>query len=591
MSLENVSLNLVEHWDEAQSLMTWLGERRQILACDTETGGFNWWDPAQPLRTVQFGDTDCGWTIPWAEWGGMVKDIFRTYTGDVVFHNAKFDIKYLEHSGVVLDRTKVHDTLTMAHLLDPRSSVALKSLGVRYVDPTAADGQTELKKAMTQNRWTWATIPYDFEAYWVYAALDTVITANLFQQFAPQIVGRLHDVYELEIATSLIVNDMERRGIRVDLAYCEQERTRLLDEADGFKQWTQDTYGFDVGSNPQLAAALLKAGARLRKKTDKGAWSVDEAVLSQLEDDFPIAKIALAVRGRTKTANAYFRNFINLADGDVLHPTVWTLGAKTGRMSVSAPALQQLPAEDAEVRDAFVPRDGNKLFSIDYDQIEARLMAHFSQDPGMIAAFAADGDFFTNMARLIYQDDTIEKKDPRRNVTKHANYAKLFGAGVPKFSHTAGIPVAEGEQFLRAYDRAYPGVKAFQKALSDLAVKRARNEGVAYVTTPSGRHQPTDPDATYKLTNYLIQGSAADVLKHKIVELSNVGLTDYLVLPVHDELIFDVPADEVADFGREVQEVMEQGDWTVPLTCGSDVLDRWGEKYRDGDFKMLEEYA
>lgn len=570
------SLTLVETWEEAQSFMAWLGERRQILACDTETGGLDWW--RDPLRLVQFGDTGAGWAIDWQRWGGLIIDVFKRYTGDVCFHNLKFDVHFLETNGVTLNRSKLHDTMTMAHLVDPESSVALKRLAVRYIDQTASGGQSELSRAMTTNKWTWATVPSDLQEYWSYAALDCVLTASLYEHFRPLVTDRLNEVYELEIACLLVLLDMERRGVRVDLEYSRKGLDEMEQAAAAIKKWADEEYGIKIGSNQQLAAALQREGVVLKTQTANGGWCMDAEVLETI--DHPLAQAALNQRKASKVASTYFKNFLALADGDLLHPSVRSLGARTGRMSIGTPALQQLPADNSYVRDAFVARDGNRLLAVDYDQLEMRLLANFSRDGAMAAAFAAEGDFFTNLARIVFRDDTITKKDPRRNITKHGGYAKIYGAGVAKFSATVGLPEIEGSQFLTRFDQTFPGVRAFQRDVDARAKGRFETEGQAYMTSPIGRRHPVDVSKTWKLVNYIIQGSGADLLKTKIVELDSAGLCDFLVLPVHDELIFDVPFEEVDNVRDAVVDIMTVTNDTVPLTVDSKILTRWGEAYR-----------
>jgi DNA polymerase-1 len=215
----------------------------------------------------------------------------------------------------------------------------------------------------------------------------------------------------------------------------------------------------------------------------------------------------------------------------------------------------------------------------DFDQIEARMFAHLCGDEGMRAAFA-EGDFFTNLAREIYGDPTIEKKDPRRQLTKNAIYAIAYGSGLRKFCMTAGIEETQGKPFWDALHSKFPGIKTFQRAVDQVAKQRRSVEGQSYVVSPlTGRRHVADEGKEYALVNYLIQGTAAEVLKRKLVELDNAGLGDYMILPVHDEVIFDVPADLVQDVSVTIRDVMEERDlFTVPLTAGVDIAPRWGMK-------------
>lgn len=183
------------------------------------------------------------------------------------------------------------------------------------------------------------------------------------------------------------------------------------------------------------------------------------------------------------------------------------------------------------------------------------------------------------MARNIYSDDTILKADPRRQLTKNAGYAKAYGAGVAKFAETAGVDVQEAKNFLNKLDATYPGIRNFQRDIEHLAMTRKANEGVAYVVSPAGRRHPADDGKEYKLVNALIQGTASDLLKQVIVDLDHAGLADHLVLPIHDELMFDVPSEDVDEIREAVVDVMQTDEYAVPLTVGADVVTKWGDKY------------
>jgi DNA polymerase-1 len=574
----DIDLNLVETWEDAQEFMTWLGERRPVLGCDTETSGFDWW--REELRLVQFGDHNAGWSIPWHRWGGLAIEALRRYQGDIVFHNAKFDLHFLEVNGAKVPRHLVHDTGTMAQLLRPGQSWGLKRLGSEFVDKSIDVGQYRLNKAMTKNRWTWGTVPIDYPDYWAYAALDPVITARLFEEFHPQLSGKLLDLYEIEVAVALIVTDMERRGARVDVEYCTAKRDEFLAYAEEVRRLVREEYGFEVGSNSKVAAQLQRDGIVLTKRTAGGAWSVEKEVLEGI--DHPLARDVLNVRRTQKMADSYFGNYIDYADSNgILHPQVNLMAARTGRMSISRPAMQQVP-KNKVMRDAVLAREGNLLVAVDFEQIEMRLLAHFAQDQALIEAFSEEGDFFVNTARKLYGDPSIDKNDPRRNVTKHASYAKVYGAGVPKFAARADIPVDEAEQFIREFNRRFPGVQQFVQTVSTTALEHYNDEGIPYLTTEYGRLQIAEnTNQLYKLVNYMIQGTAADVFKHTLVRLDDAGLTDYLILPVHDECVFDVPSGDAQDVCDEAMRIFraEGEHYTVPLDADGDVVVRWGDKY------------
>ena len=571
---DDVEFHLVETWQDAQDFMTWLSLSRPVLAVDTETTGFDWWGSNAALRLVQFGDEHSGWAIPFMRWSGLVQQVFRDYTGPMVFHNAKFDIHWLRMFGCEVKLWLVDDTQIMCSLIEPRQLTALKSAGKRWVDHQAATGQDDLKKAFAKAKWGWDTVPVELEAYWVYAALDTVLTAHLWALLRPLVDQTCRRVYDMEMACTQILLRMEARGAVVDLDYCDRMEVKCRDFAQQTRDWSMATYGFQPTSAHDVTAQLMRDGIVLTERTKGGDWSTKKEALEII--DHPLARACLDTRSAEKLAKSYFGNFREMVDSNgLVHPGVKQCGARTGRMSVVNPALQTLPRGPL-VRNAFIPREGHAILGADYEQIEARVFTHFAQDPKLASMFS-QGDFFTNMARQIYSDPAIEKADARRQVTKHAVYAKLYGAGLPKFAATAEIPVPEAALFLNQLDGAFPMLRQFQYKVSGVAKGRAYEEGEAYVVTPMGRREPCDDGFEYKLVNALIQGTCADILKQVMVELDACDLTEYLIMPVHDEFIFDAPLTVVEELDVEVCRVMERkDDWLVPLTVDSHIGESWG---------------
>jgi DNA polymerase-1 len=217
----------------------------------------------------------------------------------------------------------------------------------------------------------------------------------------------------------------------------------------------------------------------------------------------------------------------------------------------------------------------------DFDQIEMRIMTHLSKDPGLFEAFEADEDFFVTLTRKVYQDETITKKDPRRNVTKSYGYATIYGSGNDTLATTTKRPLAEIEQLSRDFASSYPGVPAFQNAIQQVARQRYRDEGMGYVISPlTGRRSLChNPNLMYQLVNHQIQKMAAEIMKMKLLELDAAGLGDYLALVVHDEAIADVPDDQVPDAIATMQDVMNDNTLlSIPLTAGGATAKRWAEK-------------
>lgn len=587
-ALSNVQLHLVNDMATANELMTWLGERRVgDIAFDTETTGLS--PEHDHVRLVQIGDEIHGWAIPWVTWGGVFLEVLKRYDGRLIAHNLKFDAAMVRSTcGVDLPQDRCDDTRLMAHVLEPTYSTALKALAARHVDPAAGALQDQLGKSLNSG-WTWATVPIDYEPYWTYAALDTVLTARLASVLRQRLVAaRSTRAYELELAASWVCERMERNGITVDREYATAAFTAFKDEAKQLSDWCKENFGCRPSQNADVAAALVAEGVNLPRTTRSGAVQLDKEVLGPI--DHPLAQVVLRYRQLTKLANTYIKNFLEMTSDDDprLRPRINTVGARTGRMSMDTPNLQNLPrrsetnAAAITVRNCLVASPGGVLLMVDYDQIELRLLAHLAGDEGLRAAFrnAADLDFFTAAARSIFNDPGLGRKDDRRQYTKNAFYAMGYGAGAAKFAATAGLPLEAGQAIYNAIDSEFPGIRGFSREVEAKATMRMRDEGIAYVRSPlTGRRHPADDDRMYTLVNYLIQGMAAELLKIKLVELDAAGFGPYMCLPVHDEVVFDVPADQVREFAQTAVQVMsDPAMLTVPITTGPSYGARWGEK-------------
>ena len=579
--LESVNVHLVNTVADASDLMTWLSNRRDgVIAVDTETTGFNAWEGK--LRLVQIGDEEHGWSIPWEMWGGVFVEAMEKYDGPITFHNAAFDARWLTvHTPWEIPWHRTHDTMIMAHVLDPTQLVGLKHLSDRFIDRRASAGEAMLKAAFTENKWNWATVPIDFGPYWQYGALDTVLTARLWSMFRADL--RYPQVYELEMGTRRVVSTMEDNGSPIDLQYCTDQFELLSKYVDRTKEWWKTTYGINVGSSKQLVSFFQELGANIDRHTASGAPAMDKVMLGILAKEFPMAQNVLDMRKAEKMATTYFSNFIDENVDGILHPQIRTLGARTGRMSMTKPALQTLPKGEPTIRDAFVPHEGHALLSADYDQIEMRLMAHFSQDPGLITAFAAEEDFFVTLAKQVFGDPTIDKNHELRARVKGVAYGKAYGAGTQKMAETAGLRFEQMKPSVDAFDQTFSGLVKFQRQVEQVAGQRERDEGVAYIMTPYGRRLPADSGKNYTLVNYLLQSHAAEILKRALLHLDAAGLGPNMLLPVHDEVIFSIPKEDVPDAMHVIKECMEitDGSYAVPLTAGVEgPYDRWGTKYR-----------
>lgn len=563
-------LRVVKGIDDAMELRDWL-HRQPTIAIDTETTGLEIFEPNFRVRLTQFGTTREAWVFPTEGWEGFIDQLVRDYSGQIIMHNARYDILALGQVGVTVPWRKVDDTMIALRLAEPHKSAALKTACTTYVSAGAGASQADLKKAMRKQGWNWATVPLDFERYVFYAALDTVLTARLAETRVCR-EGFNSPLYQLEMDLREICSRMEQRGMRVDLNFCRESNERLIGEIEHRTNLMRDTYGVEITSPSKLAKWLIGNGAKIRKRTGGGAPSTDRESLEMVLADHTdgpvhsVASNALRVRDLTKLSSSYFDNFLGLHIGGLLHPSIETVAARTGRMSIRNPALQTLPRGDNPdakmVRNAIIPRAENEvLIGCDYDQIELRLIAAESEDPGLVEAFRAidsgeaDVDFFTMSAREAFGDPSMEKSDVRRSTTKTLWYASSYGAGITKMAASAGVPEHEMRDTAKRVFKKYPGPKRLIRTLEREAI-----ENDNWIETPMGRRIWIDPSASYKALNAKIQGFAADLFKKAVVELGHAGLTDMMVVPVHDELLFSIPADIVDDVTPLIGQTM-RSEW------------------------------
>jgi DNA polymerase-1 len=599
-----VQLHLVDNVEKAQEFLRWLGERRphNAVAIDTETGelpGKDRSDALSPwhgrLRLVQVGDSEQGWSIPWEDWSGVFYQAMNQFDGLVVCHNIAFEARWFDiQSKWSMPWERSHDTMIMAHIIDPLGSGALKKLSAQHIDSNAARLQDGLDVSLSENGWTWGTVPIDFEPYWSYGALDTVLTMRLWEKFydycGPQ--GPYHKAYELEMATRKIVTRMEINGARVDVEYAKKKYEELLDYSEKTKLWAYNKYGGkSITSNIQLVKIFEELGGEIVERTPAGQKSANKDQMKRFliggnDEVKELAEVVLKQRKADKLANTYFLNFINKNIDGFVHPSVKTLGARTSRMSITDPALQTLPKGDATVRRAFLPRDEDSvIITSDLDQVEFRMFASLSEDRNLVELFhrsdATGSDPFTEIGRQVYNDPSMEKSDKRRNLIKGVVYGRLYGAGVAKQALTAGVPEPQMKAVSDSFDVNYPGMARFQKSVDELGQKRFREEGQGYIKTWTGRRIPCDEDRTYTLVNYLIQGGAAEVFKSNLVKMDQADLTEHLIVPVHDEIVLQAPREDAEEIKHLVKQCMTTTEnWLVPLTADADgPLENWGSKY------------
>jgi DNA polymerase-1 len=317
--------------------------------------------------------------------------------------------------------------------------------------------------------------------------------------------------------------------------------------------------------------------------TEKNNISLDTDVLKSISSQnvwySPVADAVDRLRDLHKTRVTYFDSFLEFADSsNRIHTSINPMKAITARMSSERPNLQNIPARKhgKMVRDSFLAGPGNKLISADFDQIEYRIMVSRAGEERLINAINGGQDLHTYMTSVVYKKPYEDVLPAERSVMKNATFAFLYGAGDAKFALMSGISVNDAVAFRHLYSVEFPAIDRY----SQMIMQSARTSGAAR-TTYLGRNQVVvGRDKLYKLLNYVTQGEAGDVLKRKMVELSMTDAGKHMLLPIHDEILFEMPSEDAEEIKRIIEETMPENEaFDVPLSVGADIIDRWGNKY------------
>lgn len=592
------SIHVPESAADLDGFREFLRRGDRVLAVDTESTGLDLFSPGHRLRLVQFGNARQAWVLDAARFADVVRWGLRQSRA-FVMHNASFDVLAIErHLGVTVEELsgRVFDTRILAHLLDPRGREdggighGLKNLAKVYVDPDAldtTDGLTAVFRSLGLTRATgWAGVPLDNETFLRYAGLDVIYTARLLAEIGPMVreVG-LDGLsrFEHHLAECLMV--LQRRGMLLDVPYVERLRDGLLEEAGEFRA-VAARYGVEnVNSTRDVAAALEGMGEVLEERTPSGGVKVDKGVLLPLADlnlgwerigvrePNPLADAVLRSKRAEKWAETYAAAFLELRDGaDRLHPSINALQARTARMSVSRPPLQQLPSGDWKVRRSFVADPGHMIVSSDFQAVEMRVLAALADVSGLKDAFARGEDVHSFTARMVEGDGFTPW---HRKIYKGVGFGKVYGGGAATLARQTGASLEDVRRAVAAYDATYPEIAAYARRLQ----KRAEF-GRKEVVTPAGRHLPLDRDRLYAATNYVVQSTARDLLAQAIVDLFAAGMGDYLLLPIHDEVLAQAPEGEAEEFAAELGRVMGSEFYGVAIVAEPEVYGRsWGHGY------------
>ena len=504
---------------------------------------------------------------------GALRPLLQDPDRPKIGHNLKYDMSVLANHGIAMAGV-AHDTMLQSYVLNSTAtrhdmdSLATRYLGIRTRKFEEVAGKGAKQITFDQ---------VDLDEAGPYAAEDAEVTLRLHAFFTPRLAERsgLARVYEeIEMPLVPVLSAMERRGVRVDADRLRALSEELAGRMDTLEREAHEQAGgpFNLQSPKQIQAILFDAdrlGLPVRTKTPTGQPSTADAVLQDLARDFALPRIILDHRALSKLRSTYavaLRESVNPVTGRV-HTSYHQAVASTGRLSSSAPNLQNIPVRTAEgrrIRQAFIPESGRRLLAADYSQIELRIMAHLSGDEGLVEAFAAGRDIHRATAAEVGGVEEAQVDGEMRRRAKAVNFGLIYGMSAFGLARQLGIERGEAQGYIDRYFERYPGVRAYMEETR----VRARDRG--YVETVFGRrlHLPEINSRNAARRQYAertainapMQGTAADVIKRAMVSLHawTSGREDEvrMIMQVHDELVFEVAEGAVAEAAAGISERM-----------------------------------
>lgn len=584
VALETTGFELVSSENQLEELCCLLA-KAPLLVLDTETTSL---DPllAQLVGVSLCASAEKAWYLPIGhrdEAGNLLAGQLplasvRKYLAPLLAdpglpklgHNLKFDLPILQNHDLTLSGP-LWDTMIASYLLDPSrrsqklDDLCLEMLGKRltsFAEVTGGDKRPD----------SFAYVAT--EAAKNYSCEDVIGAFLLWQKFRPQLeeLG-LWDLFStLEMELVPILAQMEQTGITVDQAQLQRLSEDFGRQLADLERTIYDLAGeeFNINSTRQLGEILFaKLGLPQGRKTKTG-YSTDVKVLESLARQHDLPAAIMAHRNLSKLKNTYVDKLPELIHPKTgrVHTSFNQTVTATGRLSSSNPNLQNIPVrtpEGQKIRAAFVAAPGQLFLSADYSQIDLRVMAHYSQDPALLAAFRAGRDVHSQTAAEIFMVNPAFISPEMRRVAKTINFGIIYGISAFGLATQLNLGRKEAATFIERYFAHYAGVKHFMEEI----VEKARRDG--FVTTLLNRRRPLpDINSSNKASrefaertaiNTPIQGTAADIIKLATIaatrRLSEQGLGARLLLQIHDELVFEVPAPEIEATGGVVKEAME----------------------------------
>ena len=519
-----------------------------------------------------------------------IKPILENPAIKKVGQNLKYDQHVLANHGIQLNGI-AHDTLLQSYVFESHKSHGMDALSERHLGIRTITFEEVAGKGAKQVGFNQVTVEVASE----YAAEDADITLQLHQAMYPQIAAdkKLDYIYsQIEMPVSDILFTIERNGVLIDANMLSAQSNEIGMKLVTLENQAYELAGqpFNLGSPKQLQEILFgKLGIKPLKKTPSGTPSTDEDVLQELALDYPLPKVLLEYRGLAKLKSTYtdkLPRMINPATGRV-HTSYNQAVAITGRLASSDPNLQNIPVRSAEgrrIREAFIAPKGSVIVSADYSQIELRIMAHLSQDKGMLDAFANNEDIHRATAAEIFGVERDQVDSEQRRYAKVINFGLIYGMSAFGLAQNLNIERSAAQSYIERYFARYPGVREYMQNTREIAKQQGyvetyfgRRLWVPEINSPNGMRRA---GAERAAINAPMQGTAADLIKLAMIAvdkwLKDEKLQSKLIMQVHDELVLEVPENELDLVKQKLPELMQHvAKLDVPLLAEVGVGSNW----------------
>jgi len=511
-----------------------------------------------------------------------------------VGQHLKYDEQVLANYGIVMDGIE-HDTLLQSYVLESHRPHDMDNLALRHLGLKTIKYEDVAGKGASQIGFDEVALDKAAE----YAAEDADITLRLHQTLYPQVAAeaQLDHVYrDIEVPTSRVLRKMERNGVLIDSEKLRVQSNEIATRLVELEKQAYEFAGgeFNLGSPKQIGQIFFeKLELPVIKKTPSGAPSTDEEVLQKLAEDYPLPKVLLEHHGLSKLKSTYtdkLPRMINATTGRV-HTNYAQAVAVTGRLASNDPNLQNIPVRTGEgrrIREAFIAPPGHKLVSADYSQIELRIMAHISGDEALLRAFKQGEDIHRATAAEVFSVTPLEVSNDQRRIAKVINFGLIYGMSSFGLASNLGITRDAAKLYIDRYFARYPGVAAYMENTRTSAKMKGYVETVfgrrLWLPEINGGNGPRRQAAERAAINAPMQGTAADLIKMSMIAvqkwIEESGIRTRMIMQVHDELILEVPDDELSDVRKRLPELMcGVAQLKVPLVAEVGAGANWEEAH------------